>query len=381
MVEHYAGSVRVRSSTLLISTFFMCDFFKTTLLLFILITQPFAGKGVFKNPNIKTSYSELLNQKQSTADTLLLPKLDGDENLKFLLINNPELWAIENLEKDLVVVTRLNIDIVYIDGTREEAFCDILPSRKQDKQKEWNLKVGLDFVSGGSNIVDVHIKQCFDRVKNEIGFLYKETDKSEDVKRFVPQKVKEDLEVFRVIPQLSEGLRHRVLDVQKEVIKKRKCPTNIQSYSILLNVYKQIDTLQIDLYQTDQDLGAHSHDDKVKACAFNREWNQLFNEDYEIKCDVDNNHCSTKRSIDGEKKWTFSFEENRFEYISDKFLFWKTGLQSIHDVDKEDDEVGVLDMKLLPLSANLYLEVFIDLDQEPKALGLVTIIPKKTKKK
>jgi len=112
---------------------------------------------LFSNPNIKTSYSPLMLEKNSHSD-FLLPSLNGDRALADLFSANPNLWSIEN--------TKLNVNIIYIDGTREEAFCNF--SETADA-KNWELNIGLDFVSGSSNLAGVHIQQCINQVKDSIG--------------------------------------------------------------------------------------------------------------------------------------------------------------------------------------------------------------------
>ena len=34
-----------------------------------------------------------------------------------------------------------------------------------------NLKIGLDFISGGSNVVGEHVQLCLNRAKEELGMI------------------------------------------------------------------------------------------------------------------------------------------------------------------------------------------------------------------
>jgi len=119
-------------------------------------------RSLFNNPDISTEYSSLLQEKNARNDSLL-PALDGDKAFAELLRTIPSLWSLDRMGKDEKVLTRLKAKIIYIDGIREEPFCD-LDKSNDNSAGEWNLKIGVDFVSGGSNIVGIHVQQCLNMV-------------------------------------------------------------------------------------------------------------------------------------------------------------------------------------------------------------------------
>ena len=99
------------------------------LTLLLCLTSAFTGalagdRSVFSNPDIQSVYSSLLAKKQSVHDSLL-PALDGDKTFNELIQGNPKLWSIERLDKLGEMVTRLKVLVVYIDGVREEQFCEL----------------------------------------------------------------------------------------------------------------------------------------------------------------------------------------------------------------------------------------------------------------
>ena len=63
-------------------------------------------RTLFSNPDITTSYSDLLKEKNAKADSLL-PALDGDAAFAELLRENPYLWSLVRLDKEGEVLTPL----------------------------------------------------------------------------------------------------------------------------------------------------------------------------------------------------------------------------------------------------------------------------------
>ena len=165
---------------------------KIFLMLFICLGVSFAAdRTLFSNPDIVTSYSALLQEKNARNDSLL-PALDGDKALAEVLRRNPNLWSLETLDKQGgEVLTKLKANIIYIDGIREEPFCE-LDKSSTSNASEWFLKIGVDFVSAGSNTVDIHVQQCFNMVRDELGYQVKQGDKIITVPpKKVMEKIKE----------------------------------------------------------------------------------------------------------------------------------------------------------------------------------------------
>ena len=65
-------------------------------------------RTLFSNPDIVTSYSELLQEKNARNDSLL-PALDGDKALAEVLRRNPNLWSLETLDKQGGEVDRKSV--------------------------------------------------------------------------------------------------------------------------------------------------------------------------------------------------------------------------------------------------------------------------------
>ena len=85
-----------------------------------------AARNGFSNMNVTTEYSELLKEKNARNDSLL-PALDGDKAFAEVLRLNPNFWSLGSaMEKEGSLVTKLNAQIVFIDGIREEPYCEII---------------------------------------------------------------------------------------------------------------------------------------------------------------------------------------------------------------------------------------------------------------
>ena len=137
---------------------------------------PVSARNGFSNMNVTTEYSELLKEKNARNDSLL-PALDGDKAFAEVLRLNPNFWSLGGaLDKEGSLVTKLNAKVVFIDGIREEPYCEIIKN-SGNSAGEWNVRIGVDFVSGGSNTVHIHVQQCLDYVRDELGYAVKKGDK------------------------------------------------------------------------------------------------------------------------------------------------------------------------------------------------------------
>ena len=130
---------------------------------------PQARNG-FSNMTVVTEYSELLKEKNARNDSLL-PALDGDKAFAEVLRLNPNFWSLGGaLDKEASLVTKLNAKVIFIDGIREEPFCEI-DKNAGNTAGEWNVRIGVDFVSGGSNTVHIHVQQCLDMFETSLVML------------------------------------------------------------------------------------------------------------------------------------------------------------------------------------------------------------------
>ena len=131
-----------------------------------------AKRNGFSNMTVVTEYSELLKEKNARNDSLL-PALDGDKAFAEVLRLNPNFWSLGGaIDKEESVVTKLNAKVIFIDGIREDPFCEI-DKNVGSTAGEWNVRIGVDFVSGGSNTVHIHVQQCLDYVRDQLGYAIK----------------------------------------------------------------------------------------------------------------------------------------------------------------------------------------------------------------
>ena len=147
------------------------------LLVFYLLLAPLSfaagSRNVFNNMSLKTAYSELIKEKNSEKDSLL-PAFNADRAFAEVIRQDKDFWSLGRLnEKKESIVTKLNVEAVFIDGVREDPFCE-LDKSVQNHAGEWNVRIGVDFVSGGSNTVHAHVQQCLDEIRDEIGYAVKE---------------------------------------------------------------------------------------------------------------------------------------------------------------------------------------------------------------
>ena len=338
---------------------------RNKVLLFLLFLSTFsqaATHSLFENPDISTEYSELLREKNARNDSLL-PALDGDKAFAELLRQNPNFWSLERLDGEGEMVTRLKAKIVYIDGIREEAYCKL--DKGPSEAGEWHLEIGVDFVSAASNTVGIHVQQCLNMVRDELGYLVKKGDK---VIAVPPKKVIEKIKDVEIPAEIDVDLQQKLLQAHEEVNLTGNCPKGIESYLILRDVWNQVKDEKMDIVTINDRLnakvnGGHS----IKTCAFSTEWNKRYQGRASFECDIDAETCDYEDSEDGKTRWNWNFEANRFEYRRKKFLFFGIGPKSIHDGGT------MMDLRLVRLSTTLYLEGFMNEKGNPVSLGLVIL--------
>ena len=345
---------------------------KINLLIFILLwgwAVNVQASGVFVNPDMSWQYSDSLLEKNARNDSLL-PAFDGPKALRELFRQVPDLLSIGDVPEGHKVLTRLKANIIFVDGTREDDFCNIFSSPLSEGlvASEWKIDFGVDFVSGGSNTVIDHVKLCLEQAKEELG-LALQNDKGEVV--FIPSGSQEkDIELYRVNADLDKGLQLKVLQTTQRVEETAECPTDIDSYLMLLDVYKQSKDKPADIMQIQQELGGELEGKvEITSCAYSREWNQRYSEKFEIDCDVNDETCDVWQSQDGSKSWKLSEDKDHvFEFLPSSFMGITSGPKGI----KEGGPV--LDMKLIPLSKRIYLESYLDLNGDPVSLGLLILL-------
>jgi len=320
------------------------------------VKRDMSKRVVFENPDIKTSYSPLMREKNSRADSLL-PALNGDMALKDLISANPNLWSIENLRKEKNLNTKLHVNIIYVDGTREEAYCDF---SKNTNAENWMLTIGIDFVSGSSNTAGVHIQQCIDFVKDSIGYAMLDSTGKKLV--IPPKKILQEIEKVQIPDVISLDLQMKLLNAHKSVEESGNCPSDIEAYMILLDVWKQVKNIEMDLFTISEAL----YRETVRSCAFNREWNKKYSETATFRCGS-NDICEYNQSEDGKTFWSWNAYDNRLEFQRKKILFFPYGKKSIRDGGT------MLDLRITPLSSRLFLESYLNLKGEPVSLGLIIL--------
>ncbi len=320
--------------------------------------------SLFSNTDITTSYSELLQEKNARNDSLL-PALDGDKALAEVLRRNPNLWSFETIGQEKgVVLTKLKAQIIYIDGIREEPFCE-LDKQASNTAGEWSLKIGIDFVSGGSNTVDIHVRQCFNMVRDELGYQIQQGEKIVTVP---PKKVIDEIKENEIPEVLDYDLQQKLLATSENVELSGKCPKDIESYLMLREVWEQVQNEKMDIFVINEKLNRQVNGGKsVQSCAFSREWNKKYQEYISFECNIDEDYCDYKQSENGESTWLFNFDAGRFEYKKKKFLFFTIGKKSIHDGGT------MMDLRIVRLSSNLFLESYLNEKGEPVSLGLLIV--------
>lgn len=338
--------------------------------LFLAVTLSFAdNRNGFNNMTVTTEYSALLQEKNARNDSLL-PALDGDKAFAEVLRQNPNFWSLGGaLNKEESLVTKLNAKIVFIDGIREDPFCEI-DKNTGSNAGEWNVRIGVDFVSGGSNTVHIHVQQCLDYVRDQLGYAIKKGDK---VVVVPPKKVLDKIKESEIPDAIDVDLQQTLLKAHEDVNLTGKCPHDIEAYIILMQVYEQVKNQKMDFVTINDQLNKQRNGaGRVQSCAFSREWNKRYQESASFECDIDNDRCLYRQENDGDSDWKIDYEHDRFEYINKKFLFFNLNPKSIHKGGT------MLDLRLLRLSTNLYLEAYLNLKGEPVTLGLIIVPGDKT---
>ena len=185
-----------------------------------------AVRNGFHNMTVTTEYSALLQEKNARNDSLL-PALDGDKAFAEVLRQNPNFWSLGGaLDKEESLVTKLNAKIIFIDGIREEPFCEI-DKNTGSNAGEWNVRIGVDFVSGGSNTVHIHVQQCLDYVRDQLGYAVKKGDK---VVFVPPKKILDKIKESEIPDAIDVDLQQTLLKAHEDVNLTGKCPGDIEAY-------------------------------------------------------------------------------------------------------------------------------------------------------
>ena len=323
-----------------------------------------AKRNSFSNMTVVTEYSELLKEKNARNDSLL-PALDGDKAFAEVLRLNPNFWSLGGaLDKEASLVTKLNAKVIFIDGIREDPFCEI-DKNAGNTAGEWNVRIGVDFVSGGSNTVHIHVQQCLDYVRDQLGYAIKKGDK---VVFVPPKKVLDKIKESEIPDAIDIDLQQTLLKAHEDVNLTGKCPKDIEAYIILMNVYEQVKNQKMDYVVINDQLNKQRNGaGRVQSCAFSREWNKRYHESASFECDIDNDRCTYRQENDGNSEWAINYEQDRFEYINKKFLFFNLNPKSIHKGGT------MLDLRLLRLSTNLWLEAYLNMKGDPVTLGLIIV--------
>jgi len=135
-----------------------------------------ASRNSFSNIKMVTECSDSLKQKNAENDSLM-PSVIADKALADAIRQDPSFWSIGRIKgRKETIATRLNVKVVFIDGVHEESFCE-LDKGAESHAGEWNVRIGVDFVSGSSNVAQAHVQQCLDYVRDEVGYAIMKGDK------------------------------------------------------------------------------------------------------------------------------------------------------------------------------------------------------------
>jgi len=222
------------------------------------------------------------------------------------------------------------------------------------------LTIGVDFVSGSSNTAGVHIQQCIEFVKDSIGYAMQDSTGKNQI--IPPKRILEEIEKVQIPDVISLDLQMKLLNAHKSVEESGNCPSDIEAYLILLEVWKQVREIEMDLFTISEAL----YRETVRSCAFNREWNKKYSETATFRCGS-NDICEYSQSEDGKTSWSWNAYNNRLEFQRKKILVFPYGKKSIHDGGT------MLDLRIIPLSSRLFLESYLNLKGEPVSLGLIIL--------
>lgn len=171
-----------------------------------------ASRNSFSNIKMVTECSDSLRQKNAESDTLL-PAVMADKALADAIRQDPRFWSIGRIKgRKETIVTQLNVKIIFIDGVREEAFCE-LDKDADSHAGEWNVRIGVDFVSAGSNNAHAHVQQCLDYVRDEVGYAIMKGDKV----IFVPPRLLLEKKDDDEGPETSEAEQNTLLGKMPEI--------------------------------------------------------------------------------------------------------------------------------------------------------------------
>jgi hypothetical protein len=207
-------------------------------------------------------------------------------------------------------------------------------------------------------------------VRDQLGYDIKQCDKIIVVP---PKKVLDKLRESEIPDAIDLDMQQTLLKAHEEVELDGKCPKNIEAYIILMNVYNQVKDKKMDYVVINDQLNKQRNGgSRVQSCAFSREWNKRYQESASFECDIDHDRCLYRQENDCNSEWSINYEQDRFEYVNKKFLFFNLNPKSIHKGG------SMLDLRLIRLSTKLYLEAYINLKGEPVTLGLIIVPGDKT---
>ena len=317
------------------------------------------SKNDFAGFELKTSQSKVLQQRTLQRDSLL-PDFSGDDAMRRLLLQHPDIWRFPARMEDSLGTT-LDVQLVYIDGVREDPFCKIRNQLQPDAWKHWQLDIGVDLISGSSSITAIHITQCLHQALEKLGYA---VTRGGQTKRILPEYVQAEMREYRVSANLEPDLRLRMLNVHKEVAESGQCPANIGDYALLVDVYDYLRNEVVDMVQLHQDFTKEA---RVQSCSFSRRWNRRYEEHVQIHCDPNLLECRLRESKSGRTRWRVSPLGREFEYVQKRFLGLGYGNTSYCEGGT------VMDMKLIPISSQLYLQAWVDAQGVPVTLGFVLV--------
>lgn len=327
--------------------------------------------------NLKVETETSMELKNKVANDTLLPDFDGDALLKTLELSQPDLWNLKGLPNFDKLATDLDVKVVFVEGILEEAYCKILPAGLDSLgyPKVWRLEMGIDFISGGSSVVGDHIRFCLDAAREKLGV----TIMQEDSVVWLPnESLKEDLDTAKITDYVKPKDKLKLLKLQKEIESTRKCPKDRDSYLDLLDIHEQTKLEFIDREALELLDMKTNGNKKIFSCAYSTEWNKIFSENFELKCDVNGLGCVSERSDnEGFMDWVMAEDAKYYSFVQNKLMgFIPLGNKSIHEGGT------VLDVRWFPITRSLFLEVYVKPDREVVALGLLMLEePKRVEKR
>ncbi|MDB9743993.1 hypothetical protein OAA91_00535, partial [Fibrobacterales bacterium] len=245
--------------------------------------------------NLKLETETSMELKNKISGDSLLPDFDGDGLLKTLELAQPDLWNLKGLPNFDKLATGLDVKVVFVEGIIEEAYCKILPAGLDSLgyPKVWKLEMGIDFVSGGSSVVGDHIRFCLDAAREKLGVTIVQKD---SVVWLPNESLKEDLDTAKITDYVKPRDKLKLLDLQRQIEKTRQCPKDRENYLDLLEIHEQTKLEFIDRDALDLLSFKGNGGKKIFSCAYSKEWNKIFSENFELKCDNNYLGCVSERS-------------------------------------------------------------------------------------